>query len=416
LGCNGELTPMGQVDAGGTSTCYLTIDRARQNMLAVNYWDSTLAVVPISPTTGEFMGPLKSLYDPKGGKSLVAAAKKNGGVNHSHNDESTIQQRQADPHSHALVLDPFVGTIAYVPCLGKDLIREFYYDREEGKIDMELNVLPSGLCTGKPDGPRYIEFHPTYNIAYVVNELSSTVAVFEVDRALVTEIATAADKREDMNRFRGRSSLRLIQSISTLPQAFPTTMNTCGRICVHRSGRFVIVSNRGHESIAIFHVKSKGHKRGELCAVGYYHTRGETPRHFQFDQSGQYLIVANQDSDSIAVFTFNLSSGEIKYTGNEYRVPSPNFICCCPVHQEDDEETLKSDAIPLTITSGGGKPMERSAESDTESEESTIPTIHRSLSTSKDDLKKELEKARSEIEELKRMLSTMSVSNQPVLS
>ena len=92
---------------------------------------------------------------------------------------------------------------------------------------------------------------------------------------------------------------------------------------VHQSGRFVIVSNRGHESIAIFHVKqgcgSKGlkSKRGTLAQVGFFHTRGETPRHFQFDHSGQFLIVANQDSDTIAIFTFSLTSGEIKYTGNE---------------------------------------------------------------------------------------------------
>jgi len=57
--------------------------------------------------------------------------------------------------------------------------------------------------------------------------------------------------------------------------------------------------------------------RGTLAQVGFFHTRGETPRHFQFDHSGQFLIVANQDSDSIAVFSFNLSSGEIKYSGNE---------------------------------------------------------------------------------------------------
>lgn len=99
---------------------------------------------------------------------------------------------------------------------------------------------------------------------------------------------------------------------------------------VHQSGRFVIVSNRGHESITIFRVHQgisckKGGKstaassRGTLSQVGFFHTRGETPRHFQFDHSGQYLIVANQDSDTIAVFSFNLTSGEIKYTGNEVR-------------------------------------------------------------------------------------------------
>lgn len=127
----------------------------------------------------------------------------------------------------------------------------------------------------------------------------------------------------------------------------------------HQSGRYVIVSNRGHESITIFRVKqgrgAKGRAvRGTLSQVGFFHTRGETPRHFQvssgfcsyfnnciveaffsrcrshhrqFDHSGQFLIVANQDTDTIAVFSFSLASGEIRYTGNEYRIPSPNFVC-----------------------------------------------------------------------------------------
>jgi 6-phosphogluconolactonase len=178
IGPDGSLEQLGNpVDAGGTSTCYLTIDRAQNNMLAVNYWDSTLVVIPLDPETGALLGPVKNTYDPKQGKQMIASAKKDGGVNHSCNDDTTITARQADPHSHALVLDPFVGRVAYVPDLGKDLIREFYYDAVGGAIALELNVMPSGLCTGKPDGPRYLEFHPQYNIAYVVNELSSTVRI-----------------------------------------------------------------------------------------------------------------------------------------------------------------------------------------------------------------------------------------------
>ena len=173
---DGSLVEIGQVDAGGTSTCYLTIDRDQKNLIAVNYWDSSLVVIPLSKETGEFAGPIRSIYDPRHGRAMLAAAKKHGGVNHSHNDESTIAQRQVDPHSHALVLDPFEGCVAYVPDLGKDLIREFWYDKEEGKIGCEVNVLQSGLSTGKPDGPRYFEFHPKFNVAYVVNELSSTVS------------------------------------------------------------------------------------------------------------------------------------------------------------------------------------------------------------------------------------------------
>jgi 6-phosphogluconolactonase len=56
-----------------------------------------------------------------------------------------------------------------VPDLGKDLIREFYYDANAGAIELKMNVLPSGLYTmGKPDGPRYFEFHPKFNVAYVL--------------------------------------------------------------------------------------------------------------------------------------------------------------------------------------------------------------------------------------------------------
>ena len=175
INTDGELTQIGKVDAGGTSTCYLTIDRDRKHLLAVNYWDSTLVSIPICPETGAFTGPVISKYDPKCGMMIKSLAKKDGGVNHSNNDESTIKMRQADPHSHALVLDPYFGCLAYVPCLGKDLVREFFYDKTKGVIDTELNFLPSGLCTGHPDGPRYLEFHPTHNTMYVVNELSSTV-------------------------------------------------------------------------------------------------------------------------------------------------------------------------------------------------------------------------------------------------
>lgn len=202
-----------------------------------------------------------------------------------------------------------------------------------------------------------------------------------------------------MDRFKGRSTLKLIQSISTIPGAFPTSMNTCGRLTVHQSGRFVVVSNRGHQSIAIFRVITKGPKVGELKSVGYFHTRGETPRHFQFDTSGQYLIVANQDSDSIAVFNFNLSTGEIRYTGNEYRVPSPNFVCCCPIQDDESPPMLPAPrAIQEIVPDRRASP-----DSDLESDESTtMPTTSKADYTAK-----QLAKAHREIEELRRQLAAM---------
>jgi hypothetical protein len=181
VAANGSLEEIGHVDAGGTSTCYLTIDQDQNHLLAVNYWDSTLVSIPLSQETGAFIGAVTSKYDPKHGKGMVSTAKCLGGANHSCNDEGTIKQRQADPHSHALVLDPYVGCIAYVPCLGKDVIREFHYDTVKGAIREEINSLPSGVSNGydhhdRAHGPRYLCFHPRLPICYVVNELSSTVS------------------------------------------------------------------------------------------------------------------------------------------------------------------------------------------------------------------------------------------------
>lgn len=247
------------------------------------------------------------------------------------------------------------------------------------------------------------------------------VAVFEVDRELLNQIYTASKNGEDMNRFKGRSTLRLVQSIKTIPRAFPTTMNTCGRMCVHKSGRFVVVSNRGHQSITVFRVKNKGSKRGELQTVGCFHTRGETPRHFQFDNSGQYLLVANQDSNSIAVFNFNLSNGQLKYSGNEYRVPSPNFVCCCPTHAEDELPPKKSQlhldkmlvssssttststsAVSSIVVTDGGRGRSTSLGSDI-SEDSTVPVWGQP--SSEGNVKAELAMAKREIESLRKLLA-----------
>merc|ERR1719181_670212 len=93
-------------------------------------------------------------------------------VNHSVNDESAQKERQSDPHSHAVILDPFFGKIAFVPDLGMDMIRQFRYDADAGELRAGC-IIPSGPPGRQALGPRYIEFHPFLPVAYVVNELSS---------------------------------------------------------------------------------------------------------------------------------------------------------------------------------------------------------------------------------------------------
>eukprot|EP00928_Gymnodinium_smaydae_P070476 TRINITY_DN54301_c0_g1_i1.p1 TRINITY_DN54301_c0_g1~~TRINITY_DN54301_c0_g1_i1.p1 ORF type:complete len:471 (-),score=75.32 TRINITY_DN54301_c0_g1_i1:128-1456(-) len=311
----GKLERQGTIDAGGTSTCYITIDREKQNLLVVNYWDATLKVMSLDENgvPKETVGS----YDPKEGKQMQARADKH--VNHSRNDAEAQKERQADPHSHAIVLDPIFGRIAFVPDLGKDVIRQFCYDPAKGSLQ-PIGHFPSGT-TGRPGiglGPRYIDFHPTLPVAYVINELSCEVSVFEF---LEDAARLCIDGRGPSPK-----TLKLIQNISTVPDGFPIDMNTCGRIAVHNSGAFVLAANRGHDSVAVFRVRMDTEPAGQLALVDITHVRGRTPRHFKFDTSGQWLIAANQDTDRVDVFHFNIATGKLTWTGHHYNVPSPNFV------------------------------------------------------------------------------------------
>merc|ERR550525_1865855 len=256
-------------------------------------------------------------------------------VNHSENDQ-TAQKRQSDPHSHAVVLDSYFGRIAYVPDLGMDVIREFYYDPEAGKLTPTA-VVRSGPVERTALGPRYLEFHPRLPVCYVVNELASEVSVFAFDIEAAKQLVQNAGSAADV-----KPTLQLLQTIRTIPEAFPGDMNTCGRITVHSTGDFVLVSNRGHDSIAVFRVG----RMGMLSLAAIQHTRGATPRHFGFDGSGQWLVTANQDSNCIGVFRFNLAAGRLDWTGHEYEVPSPNFVCSVRTQPEIAAEIAAPASVP----------------------------------------------------------------------
>ena len=117
----------------------------------------------------------------------------------------------------------------------------------------------------------------------------------------------------------GDDEIRLIQELSTLPADF-TGESACAAIRVHPNGRFVYASNRGHDTIVAFKVHAES---GEMEAVGWYSTRGETPRDFAIDPSGRYLVAANQDGHSLAVYAIDQTSGALSPLGETYEIGSP---------------------------------------------------------------------------------------------
>jgi 6-phosphogluconolactonase len=148
-------------------------------------------------------------------------------------------------------------------------------------------------------GPRHIAFHPTLPLVFVTNELDSTVATLRFDDE--------------------RGTLSPLDTHSTLPAGWTGT-NYPADIHVAPLGRALYVSNRGHNSIAVFSVTES---TGALALEQVVSTDGDWPRNFSLDPTGRWLLVANQRSNSIIVFGRDQASGRLTPTPQRIAVPSP---------------------------------------------------------------------------------------------
>lgn len=205
--------------------------------------------------------------------------------------------RQDAPHPHSVIPDK-TGDHVLVCDLGLDQI--VFYRVEEGKLVTHREVdLPPG------SGPRHLAIHPSRQWIYLVNELNNTVTVF-------------ADDEQQGN-------LKILQNVSSLPEHYTAgSDDTAADIHVSPCGRYLYVSNRGHDSIALFHIDNA---TGLLDAQDWVISGGRTPRNFAII-SGM-LLAANQNSGNIVSFRIDSESGRLIPTGNELEVPSP--VCVVAV-------------------------------------------------------------------------------------
>jgi 6-phosphogluconolactonase len=270
---SGVLQLLNQQSSRGSGPCHLTVDRTGRNLLVANYGGGSVAVLPI------------------GADGRLAAAT----AFIQHQGSSADSGRQAGPHAHSINLDA-ANRFAVVADLGLDRVLVYRFDPRRGTLapnDPAFTALPPA------SGPRHFAFHPDARHAYVINEMKSTVTVFEYDA--------------------GHGSLRSIQTITTLPEGAPPS-NSTAEVQVHPSGKFLYGSNRGHNSLAIFAIDPA---TGRLTSRGHQPTGGKTPRNFGIDPTGRFILAANQDSDTIAVLRVDPRTGGLQPTGQTATVPAP---------------------------------------------------------------------------------------------
>jgi len=271
---SGKLTLLNQMPSLGEDPCYLSFDKTGKYVLVANYSSGTIAVFPI-------------LADGRLGEH-TAMVKDAGatGPNKKH---------QEGPHAHWIETSPD-NRFVLVADLGLDEVLVYKLDATSGTLTPNE---PAFARLKAGSGPRHAVFYPNGKFVFAVSELSSTATSFayDVKKGTLKETGTA----------------------STLPPGF-SGRNDVAETAVHPNGKFLYVSNRGNDSIAILSI-DPGNRT--LAPAGGIPTGGKEPRHFAIDPSGKYLLAENQFSNNIVVFKIDPATGGLTPTGQVVEVPSP---------------------------------------------------------------------------------------------
>ncbi len=274
---SGRLTYLNRQDNGGINGVHLAVDPSNRFVVVSNYASGSMAVLPINPDGS--LGPRSDLVELPGAPG-----------------PHPTQQTSSHPHHNPF--DP-QGRFLLVPDKGLDRVFVFGLDIESGTL---VAANPPSVVAQAGAGPRHADFHPTLPYAYVLNELDSTLAVYAFDSQ--------------------SGELTREQLLSTLPDSF-TGNNTTAEIAVHRSGRFLYCSNRGHDSIAAYAIDQTN---GSLSLLGWTRTGGERPRYFGLDPSGTFLYACNERSHTIVTFRVDSVTGDLSPTGQVVETGSPVTI------------------------------------------------------------------------------------------
>ena len=212
-----------------------------------------------------------------------------------------VEDRQKESHPHGSC---FRGNFVYCVDLGGDCI--YQYQHENGyKFSATKNIKTS---TPPGSGPRHMVFHPKYDIAYVITELSN-------------EVITYKHSKED-------GDLKEINRESFLDESLMSdrVTNYGSEIMVHPNGKYLYLSNRqkgGKGSLISYGIENEEGKLKKLEVISLV---GTWPRHFNIHPSGKVLLCADQFNNSIEVFYIDDHSGKLKKVKEVECKNSPSCI------------------------------------------------------------------------------------------
>ena len=264
------LEHLNTVDIGGKNPVDVTVDRDNRHVIVATLQGGTLCT--IARNADGSLGEVVARYTYEGKEP---------------DKVSTIHQCIWDHTKNYL----FAAAQGRVNGFGQ--FRCLKYDHGTGEFTQTAKFLSRTW-----DEPRHAAVHPNNRWVYMCEEKGNKVLYFRFD-----------DRT---------GAMEALQELTTVPETV-TGYSDASEVMVDPSGRFVLVSNRYTDSIAVYRIDPV---TGYLKNTGFFPCLGKTPRFFCFGPNGR-CYVANEDSDTVVEFDFDPVTGQLTPTLNIVRTGSP---------------------------------------------------------------------------------------------
>lgn len=267
------LEYLNTVEIGGRNPVDITVDRENRNVIVATLQGGTLYT--IARNEDGSLGEIRAAFTYEG--------KEEGKV-------STIHQCLWDNKKNYL----FAAAQGRVNGFGQ--FRSLKYDHETGEFSEASRFMARTW-----DEPRHAAVHPNNRWVYMCEEKGNKILYFQFDE--------------------NTGKLEAMQELSTVPETV-TGYSDASEVMVSPSGKWVLVSNRYTDSIAVYRIDPI---TGYLKTSGFFPCLGKTPRYFRFGPDGK-CYVANEDSDTVVEFDFDEITGQLAPTLNIVHTGSPVCI------------------------------------------------------------------------------------------
>ena len=270
---DGSLDRLNELPVKAMRGCYLDTDKNDRFLFMGGYHDGKITMISLDES-----GALEAVSDTK-----------------HHKNSGNGTDRMSMGHVCCVKVTPDNKYLCAVDS-GLEQVKIYKIDREMEQL-MLIDILRCDLDFE----PVKIEFSKNGDYAYLLSESKKQINVYEYENE------------------NGYPKFSLIQKISTVGRYHTTTSAACA-LKLDESGRYLIESNDGDNTVSLFEIE----EGGTLVPLCVLPISGKYPKDVIMSMDSDFLYSLNHDENSITTFVINHETGLFTMCAKPVKIESPN--------------------------------------------------------------------------------------------